>query len=478
MEANYLLFLDEFKNNYKVNQERLPYNFNVLDEQCGHIVENSHTNMLIKLLQYKNQYGYVFLEDFFAYLGIGIDIEPSVKVSFERESYYKGIEKDGRIDGLVYQKDNFALIIENKVNGAGNQKEQIKKYIEGVCQDDNIFSNYGHEQTQQQKVWVMFLTKDGFENPDEESHKYMKEVGICGPHSTIEEPEGPRYVSVNYRDHILPWLKENVQPSVMQKEISLNSGLLQYIDFLEGMLGVRASDDKFMEQQRMLLKEQLMFDKMSFSQKNKCLKEFKSFLEKQTQEQKDMDETIIHRQVINSMNKIIEELNEEPLADLFDITRRYFVEEKRLMKGCNFNHNFQYTFLYFRDNHWPKGIHFEWYKLGIKRLENGNEYALCFHVESSPKVREVFNEHKELERLFNESGFYKEDRYSSISFRKAVPSEGPILSMNHEKLELYLRSVYSCISKELIDKVNEILQSIGYTNIHSQVMNIEMKEAE
>jgi len=103
MEANYLLFLDEFKNNYKVNQERLPYNFNVLDEQCGHIVENSHTNMLIKLLQYKNQYGYVFLEDFFAYLGIGIDIEPSVKVSFEREAYYKGIEKDGRIDGLIYQ---------------------------------------------------------------------------------------------------------------------------------------------------------------------------------------------------------------------------------------------------------------------------------------------------------------------------------------------------------------------------------------
>ena len=151
MEVNYLSLLAEFKNNYKVNQERLPYNFNVLDEQCGHIVENSHTNVLIKLLQYKNQYGYVFLEDFLAYLGIGIDIEPSVKVDFEREAYYKGIEKNGRIIGIIYQKDNFALIIENKVNGAGNQKEQIKKYIEGVCQDDKIFGNSGHEQTQQQK---------------------------------------------------------------------------------------------------------------------------------------------------------------------------------------------------------------------------------------------------------------------------------------------------------------------------------------
>ena len=30
MKVNYLSFLDEFINNYKVNQERLPYNFNVL----------------------------------------------------------------------------------------------------------------------------------------------------------------------------------------------------------------------------------------------------------------------------------------------------------------------------------------------------------------------------------------------------------------------------------------------------------------
>ena len=248
----------------------------------------------------------------------------------------------------------------------------------------------------------------------------------------------------------------------MQKETSLNAGLLQYIDFLEGMLGTRASDDKFMEQQRMSLKKKLTLDKMSFSQRNECLKELKAFLEEQSQATavKDMDEAIVHRRVVNAMNNMVEELNEEPLADLFDITRRCIVEEKKLMKKCIFNHNFQYSFLYFRDDHWPKGIHFEWYKLGIKRLESGNDYALCFHVESSPKVCEVFNNHKELERLFNASGFYKEDRHGSLSFRKAVPSEGSILGMNHEKLELYLRDVYSCISKELIDIINEILKSI------------------
>ena len=47
--------LEKFAEFCKNNQDNIPYIFNVLDEQCGHIVENSHTNMLMKLLQYKNQ---------------------------------------------------------------------------------------------------------------------------------------------------------------------------------------------------------------------------------------------------------------------------------------------------------------------------------------------------------------------------------------------------------------------------------------
>lgn len=43
------------------------YNFNLLSEQCGTIVENSHTNILMRILQYKNRYGYVLLEDFYLF---------------------------------------------------------------------------------------------------------------------------------------------------------------------------------------------------------------------------------------------------------------------------------------------------------------------------------------------------------------------------------------------------------------------------
>ena len=121
--------LSAFAEFYKVREVKLPYNFNVLDEQCGHIVENSHTNMLMKLLQYKNQYGYIFLESFFSFLGLGIKIVSNKDVKFYREkSYEEEKEKEkGRLDGLIYQQDEFVLIIENKVNGARNGKGQLKK---------------------------------------------------------------------------------------------------------------------------------------------------------------------------------------------------------------------------------------------------------------------------------------------------------------------------------------------------------------
>ena len=86
---DFITILNKFSKKYKDLQEETPYNFNVLDEQCGHIVENSHTNILMKILQYKNQYGYSFLNDFFAFLEWDISIDPEKVIKFKREANYK-----------------------------------------------------------------------------------------------------------------------------------------------------------------------------------------------------------------------------------------------------------------------------------------------------------------------------------------------------------------------------------------------------
>ena len=104
-------FISDYSREMSTNQRQLGFNFNVLAEQCGNIVENSHTNLLMRLLQYRNKYGYVFLEDFISLAGFNISIE-NRDVLFETEyTFGSDMGKKGRIDGIIYQNSNFAIII-------------------------------------------------------------------------------------------------------------------------------------------------------------------------------------------------------------------------------------------------------------------------------------------------------------------------------------------------------------------------------
>ena len=457
-----LNILSDFLKFFKEQQESIPYNFNVLDEQCGHIVENSHTNMLMKLLEYKNQYGYVFLKSFFAYIGMDIEIKSGI-VKFEREQNYKRYDKNGRIDGLIYQQNQFALIIENKVNGAGNQPEQLKKYIEGTQNDNNIFPETD-KKSRVDKIWAIFLTKDGDEKPDKRSQAYMQELGICS--SIGEVLEGPRYASISYREHILPWLREEVQPCVMQKEQVLNTGLLQYIDFLEGMLGIRKSETKMMEQNKQWLKKKLDINK-PFVELNKDLRSIRLDLRKQQKSLvKEKPDELLHLQKCSGiLANLIEEINEEPLQEFFELTRGYFTSiDHGLMKECVISHIFNYYYIIVRDALWPRSLHFEWYPLGVDKLSKRKNYSFCFHVEGSKEMRDTFDQDKQLEELFQQQGFIKEDRratkHRNISFRKEVPAPKPIMLMNSFELESYLSKVYSNVTKEIIDKINSNLAKL------------------
>jgi len=126
-------FISYYSSEVSNRRSQLGFNYNVLAEQCGNIVENSHTNLLMRLLQYRNKYGYVFLEDFISLAGFNIAIE-NRDVLYETEySVGSNTGKKGRIDGIIYQNSNFAIIIENKINHAGNQEEQV----DGTFPDSN-----------------------------------------------------------------------------------------------------------------------------------------------------------------------------------------------------------------------------------------------------------------------------------------------------------------------------------------------------
>lgn len=421
-------WVSEFNKFINNIQEKMPYNFNLLDEQCGHIVENSHTNILMKLLQYKNQGEYVFLKSFFNYIGWTIDIENNKDITFEREADYK---KKGRIDGLIFQKNKFAVIIENKVNGAGNQEKQLAKYIEGVSGDRDIFNIDKSKSDMKEKVWVVFLTRDGVETPDPDSIEMMQNYGIC---NKSEEIEDPRYAAINYSDHILPWLKDDIQPCVMQKELSLNTGLLQYIDFLEGMLGLRKSETEIMDKYTNKVKKILFGENLTINEK--YFTTIRDFNNNHLKKINTNDEAEYKN--INILSNVLAKLFDEPMSDFYSITKEFFIKELK-MKECIIHHPpFKYDYIQIRDSSWPSQVHFEWQPLGFKRLTEGLdvEYKFCFHVEKN---------FPELKKIIEEGNIIKEG------------STKPILSMKDGELKEFLESVYKSIPQEYINTINSVV---------------------
>ena len=465
MDIDFLL--GEFEKLIKREQGNIPYNFNILDEQCGHIVENSHTNILMKILQYKVKYkdqtNYVFLESFFDYLNIPISINFGETVSFKQE-FSSGQQKNGRIDGFIYQKNSFALIIENKVNGAGNRQAQLKNYIEGVLNDKEVFGNELAEEDRFNKIWVIFLTKEGVEKPDKTSCDYMKEKGLLD--NVEDELEGQQFAAVNYRDHILPWLKEEIHPIVMQKEQVLNTGLIQYIDFLEGIFGMRKQDKDLMDKCKDAFEKFCNINdirNLPFAGRNdKLSKIFNNLIDKQKKikrSKNDEEQQKSRYHTSNILKNLIEQINEESMKSFIDITRHIFESEK-LTKECVVHPVFNFNYIQIRDTSWPRSIHFEWYPFRQRLIGKKKEFIFCFHVECKKEIRDMF---VELEETFQCAGFKRKqakETSRTLSYTKEVSSEKPILEMNDSELNSFLEKAYESITPELIESINSIIRQL------------------
>lgn len=385
-------FWEVYKEQIENNKKSLPFNFNILDAQCGTIKENSHTNILMKLLEYKNQYGYVFLKDFIEmaeFEGDFGNLKFDENVAFETEYWDKVDGVEGRIDGLIYNQNRFAIIIENKINNATNQKQQLERYIRSVLGEGD---NPGVVDSSD-KVYVVFLTKDGIEKPDKESINYMRDkIGILSEQDSDEAKDksklisGPRYFDCSYRYNILSWLESDVQPLVFQKDSSLNTGLLQYIDFLKGMMGLREGQTLLREQSK---KE---FDNIinkhlpgRLLDQNKYLHDFYNYLQKQLrsyQENSD-NKSKIRVDSIKLLQSLVYEKAEEPMKEFMRATKEFFTSGNNpLIKEEDYlvNHHFTFYYIVIRDKNWPKGVYVGWYPA---HLLKDTPHAYLFYKRNS-----------------------------------------------------------------------------------------------
>lgn len=186
-----------------------PYRFNPLD--AVYIDENAQSRILAKLMNYKccnssNTEEYLFAKELIKHL------QKNKKFNFTGniEDIEVTVEKY-RIDILIRQKKDFAIIIENKVYNAVDQPNQIDRYI-NLCRN---YLNFNDD-----SIYVIYLTPRKSSIPlgsfNEENRRKLK----------------GRYISISVDNDLLEILDE-FKRLIPKNEGLLSSGVDQYIDYLE-----------------------------------------------------------------------------------------------------------------------------------------------------------------------------------------------------------------------------------------------------
>ena len=213
-----------------INRNRV-YNANIITEL--HANENAHSRILRMFLQYDDG------KKKYPILGKFLDI-PKVKQVFGNKEFKSPVfsNEQERIDVLIEEPGSFAVIVENKIKGATDQERQLERYIESVNGHDISYDN----------IYAIYLTDNG-----------EKIVGECSLTEKAknylgynDECDMGRFVPMNYRYDILPWLEKEVLPNCIEKEELLISALKQYIDYLKCMFGIIEN-----EEQKILIMEKL-----------------------------------------------------------------------------------------------------------------------------------------------------------------------------------------------------------------------------
>lgn len=239
-----LRLTDKFAQKYRELLPKMPYNINVIDEL--HINENGHSRILTKLLQFKNPDGkYEILESLLKYIVEEMHCENFRKIKINNP---KITQEKCRID-LWIRDSGYAIIFENKACDATDQEAQIHRYIERTIQE-----NYTEEQ-----IYVIYLPSYEKEPTDQSWGSYKEQFK-------------DRYANISFRNGILYWLKNDVQPNVRQKDSLLLSAITQYIDYLEGIFSLRTINNKINMDLQGLISEQILKDAKTPKEKIMILK--------------------------------------------------------------------------------------------------------------------------------------------------------------------------------------------------------------
>lgn len=229
---------------YRLKKSTLPYSINVISEL--HAGENANSRILRGLLQYSHNGKYTILQSFIERLRIIADCDIDISIKTPELTNEEGNER-GRIDLLIKEKKSYAIVIENKIWDACDQNEQIEKYIDYV-------EGLG---IPKRKIYVVYLTRDG--------NKEISDISLTDKakkYLDYTNRSNGRFICMNFKDDIMPWLNTLMDLEEIQREPLLSSSITLYVDYLKVIFDAREEDIKIENELEELLMEKLQIDSL------------------------------------------------------------------------------------------------------------------------------------------------------------------------------------------------------------------------
>lgn len=189
---------------YKEELLALPFSIDILSEalRSENLKETAHCRILHRILQNKDMQN-SFIQYFMPNLDYAID---SIVIPYPDRH---------RID-LTIKGDTFFLIIENKINGACEQRKQIDRYVRIAQQ------TYPSKQ-----IYVLYLGGETTIFPSEDSMSLE-----------IQQLINDRIICRNYKDDIVTWIAHAYKQIEFSDQPFLKSTLLLYKTYLENKYNI------------------------------------------------------------------------------------------------------------------------------------------------------------------------------------------------------------------------------------------------